>query len=49
MNYFYGDTESDVRDLFKSGIDFVLTNELNQMLEVAESIGIKRQSSFNFP
>lgn len=49
VNYFYGDTESEVRDLFKSGVDFVLTNELDQMLEVAESIGIKRQSQFNFP
>lgn len=42
VNYYFGDTESEVQELFKYGVDFVLTNQLDQMLKVAESIGIKR-------
>ncbi|NOX64972.1 MAG: glycerophosphodiester phosphodiesterase [Chlorobi bacterium] len=42
VNYYFGDTEDEVKDLFGMGIDFVLTNRLSEMLEVAESIGVKR-------
>lgn len=39
INYYFGDTE-EVIDLFKMGVDLVLTNRLEEMLEVAESVGI---------
>ncbi len=42
INYYFGDNESEVRELFDMGVDFVLTNKLGQMLEVAEGMGIKR-------
>lgn len=42
INYYYGDSESKVKELFDMGVDFVLTNKLEQMLKVAESKGIKR-------
>ena len=41
INYYFGDNEDDVKELFKLGIDFVLTNQLEEMLKVAKSIGIK--------
>ncbi len=44
INYYFGDTAEEVKESFKMGIDFVLTNKLSQMLEVAESIGIKHQN-----
>ena len=47
VNYYFGDTEEDVRELFKMGVDFVLTNRLEEMLEVAKSIGIKPQNYKN--
>ena len=34
-------TEEEVKELFEIGVDFVLTNRLSEMLEVADSIGIK--------
>lgn len=43
VNYYFGDTEEEVKELFKMGVDFVLTNQLEEMLEVAKSIGIKPQ------
>ena len=42
INYYFGDAEIEVDALFNMGINFVLTNRLSEMLEVAESIGIKR-------
>lgn len=42
VNYYFGDTEEEVKDLFRVEVDFVLTNRLEEMLEVAESIGVKR-------
>ena len=41
INYCCTDAEEEVRDLFSNGVDFVLTNRLSEMLEVAESEGIK--------
>ena len=42
VNYYFGDNKKEVKELFESGVDFVLTNKLSQMLDVAESMGIKR-------
>ena len=41
INYYFGDTAEEVKELFEMGADFVLTNRLSEMLEVADSIGIK--------
>jgi len=41
INYYFGDSEEEVKELFEMGVDFVLTNRLSKMLEVADSIGIK--------
>ncbi len=49
INYFYGDTEKEVKYLFEKGVDFVLTNKLSEMMKVAESMGIKRQLQSNLP
>jgi len=40
INYYFGDTDEEVKELFEIGVDFVLTNRLSEMIEVAESIGI---------
>lgn len=42
VNYFFGDTESEVMELFDLGVDFVLTNKLGEILTVAEQMGINR-------
>jgi len=42
VNYYFGDTEKEVKELLKMRVDFVLTNRLEEMLEVAESIGVNR-------
>lgn len=42
INYYYGDTSDEVKELFEMGVDFVLTNQLSEMLEVAESVGVSR-------
>ncbi len=42
INYYFGDTESEVKELFEIGVDFVLSNKLDQMLTVAEKMGIER-------
>ena len=42
VNYYFGDTKEDVKELFNVGVEFILTNRLEDMLEVAESLGIKR-------
>jgi len=41
INYYFGDTKEEVNELFEIGVDFVLTNRLSEMIEVAESIGVK--------
>ena len=41
INYYFGDTAEEVKELVEMGVDFVLTNRLSEMLEVAESIGVK--------
>ncbi len=40
INYCCTDSSEEVIALFKSGVDFILTNKLSEMLETAESIGI---------
>ena len=47
INYYFGDTDEEVKELFEIGVDFVLTNRLSEMIEVAESIGIKPQNYKN--
>lgn len=42
INYYFGDTAEEVKELFEMGVDFVLTNRLSEMLDVADSIGVKR-------
>jgi len=42
VNYYFGDTEEEVKELFKIGVDFILTNRLKEMLKVADSIGVSR-------
>ena len=41
INYYFGDTAEEVKELFEMGVDFVLTNKLSEMLKVANSIGVK--------
>ena len=42
INYCCTDSAKEVKALFKSGVDFILTNKLSEMMEVAESVGINR-------
>ncbi len=42
VNYYFGDSKKEVEYLFEMGVDFVLTNKLEEMLEVADSIGVER-------
>ena len=42
INYFYGNNAKEVKNLFDLGIDFILTDKLESMLEAAETLGIKR-------
>ncbi len=42
VNYYFGDTEEEVKELFKIGVDFILTNRLKETLKVADSIGVSR-------
>lgn len=41
INYCCTDSSDDVKILFKHGVDFILTDKLSEMLEAAESVGIK--------
>ena len=41
INYCCTDSSDEVKTLLKSGVDFILTNKLAEMLEAAESVGIK--------
>jgi glycerophosphoryl diester phosphodiesterase len=42
INYYFGDSKKDIKKLIGLGIDFILTNKLDQSLKVAEEYGIKR-------
>ena len=41
INYCCTDSPADVKTLFDHGVDFILTDKLSEILEVAESVGIK--------
>jgi len=41
INYCCTDSSDEVKALFKSGVDFILVNKLSEMLDAAESVGIK--------
>ncbi len=41
LNYCCTDEKDEVRALFKSGVDFILTDRLSEMLEVSASLGIE--------
>jgi glycerophosphoryl diester phosphodiesterase len=43
VNYYHGETPEETKELFDMGVNFVLTNNLDEMLDVAESIGIERR------
>lgn len=40
VNYFHAETAKEVTNLFDVGVNFVLTNHLTEMLNVADSLGI---------
>ncbi len=42
INYYHAETAADTKELFNMGVNFVLTNNLSEMLSVAENLGIKR-------
>jgi glycerophosphoryl diester phosphodiesterase len=41
INYCCTDSPADVKTLINHGVDFILTDKLSEILEVAESVGIK--------
>jgi len=41
INFCCTDSPADVKTLFDHGVDFILTDKLSEILEVAESVGIK--------
>ena len=43
VNYYHAETSEETKELFDMGVNFVLTNNLDEMLDVAESIGIERR------
>lgn len=44
VNYFHAETAQEAEDLFNLGVNFILTNHLKQILNVADSLGIKSTS-----
>ncbi len=42
VNYYHAETAGEVTELFDMGVDFILTNNLDEMLDVAEKLGIPR-------
>jgi len=42
INYYFSNTVEEGIELFDLGVDFILTDRLSEMLDAAESIGIKR-------
>ncbi|MCK4747442.1 MAG: DUF4968 domain-containing protein, partial [Bacteroidales bacterium] len=45
INYCCSDSSEEVRALLNSGIDFILTDKLSEMLEAAESVDIRSMQS----
>ena len=43
VNYYHAETSEETKELFDMGVDFILTNNLDEMLDVAESLGIERR------
>ena len=41
VSYYHAETAEEVTELFNSGVNFILTNSLEDMLNVADSLGIK--------
>ncbi len=41
INYYHAETAEEVTELFDLGVNFILTNNLKEMLNVADSLGIK--------
>ena len=41
INFFYAETAQELSDLFKMGVDFVLVNNVGQLLPETEKLGIK--------
>ena len=42
INYYYSNTAKEGTALFNMGVDFILTDRLETMLQAAESVGVKR-------
>ena len=42
INYYFSNTVEETVELFDLGVDFILTDRLSEMLEAAETIGIRR-------
>jgi glycerophosphoryl diester phosphodiesterase len=42
INYYFSNTVEETIKLFDLGVDFILTDRLSEMLEAAETIGIRR-------
>ncbi len=42
INYYFSNTVEETIELFDLGVDFILTDRLSEMLEAAETIGIRR-------
>ncbi len=45
INYYHAETADEVKELFDIGVNFILTNHLEEMLNVADSLGIKPQEN----
>ena len=41
INYYHAETAEEVTELFDLGVNFILTNNLKEILNVADSLGIK--------
>ena len=41
INFFYAETAQELADLFNQGVDFVLVNNLGELLPATEKLGIK--------
>ena len=43
VNFYHAETAEEVKELFDIGVDFILTNNLDEMIKYAESLGIERR------
>jgi len=41
INYYHAETAKEVNELFNAGVNFILTNNLEEMLNIADSLGIR--------